>query len=66
MFLLPWERKHVVNERGTVFTTKNADIIGQRRPKSGPAVIIVVNNIEACVSVVQLQPLYTFWYFKRG
>ena len=53
-------------ERGTVFVWKNADILGQSINESTPALSSVVNDVEACVSVVQFQPLYIFWHLKSG
>ncbi len=60
LFAVPGESKDVVYERGSVLVCKNTDIVGQSIYKSSPALISVVDDVESCVSVVQLQPLYAF------
>lgn len=61
---IPGESKDVVYERGSVLVCKNTDIVGQSLSKSSPALVSIVDDVEACVSVVQLQPLYTSWQLK--
>lgn len=57
---VPGESEDVVYERGTVLVCQNVDIAGQSIYKSSPAIVSIVDDVEACVSVVQLQPLYIF------
>ena len=64
--LLPGESKDVVYERGPVLVCKDTDIVGQSLFKGSPAFIPIVDDVEACVSVVQFQPLYTFWHLKSA
>lgn len=64
LFAVPGESKDVVYEWGSVLVCKNMDIVRQSIYKSSPALFSIVDNVEACVSVVQLQPLYTFWQLK--
>lgn len=45
---------------------ENTEITGQSFCKIVPAVISIINDVEASVSVVQLQPLDTFWKLKSG
>ena len=61
---VPGESEDVVYERGTVLVCENADIVGQSISESIPALVSVVDDVEAGVSVIQLQPLYTFWHLK--
>lgn len=61
---IPGKGKDVVDEWGTVLLCKHTDIVGQSLFKSIPAAITVVDYVEPCVFVVQLQPLYTLWHLK--
>lgn len=54
LFTIPGESKDVVYERGTVLMCKNTDIAGQSISKSSPALVSVMDDVEACVSIVQL------------
>lgn len=60
MSSIPGESKDVVYERGAVLMCKDTEVAVQSFDKSGPALVIVVDDVEAGVFVVQLQPLHTF------
>ena len=62
--VVPGEGEDVVYERGAVLACKSGDVAGQSTDKSSPALVSVVDDVEACVSVVQLEPLYGFWKLK--
>lgn len=50
--IIPGESKDVVYERGAVLVCKNSDIAGQSLDKSSPALVSIVDDVEACVSVI--------------
>jgi len=63
---LPGKSKDVVYERGAVLWCEDADVAGQSGDQSGPALVSVVDHVEARVPVVQLQPLHALWHLLQG
>ena len=61
---IPRKGKDVVDEGGTVLLCKYTDIVRQSLSESIPAAIAIVDYVEPCVFVVQLQPLYTCWHLE--